>query len=95
MNTVNRTNPYAGTPMGDVMGLKFAVKELQLYLDTHQDDGEAFELLKDVMKLCRQAEDAYVRRYGPLEFADMESQETYTWVQGPWPWKYGERQADN
>ena len=37
-NTPNMTNPYAGTPLGEVMALDFAVKELNLYLDTHKDD---------------------------------------------------------
>ena len=38
-NMPNKSNPYAGTPLGELMALDFAVKELNLYLDTHKDDS--------------------------------------------------------
>ena len=32
-NIINKSNPYAGTPLGEVMALDFVIKELNLYLD--------------------------------------------------------------
>ncbi len=38
------------------MALDFAVKELNLYLDTHKDDREAFEMFKNYLALAKKAE---------------------------------------
>ena len=45
MNKVNKSHPYAGTPLGELMALDFVVKELNLYLDTHKNDRQAFEMM--------------------------------------------------
>ncbi len=91
MNMVNKTNPYAGTPLGELMALTFMAKELQLYLDTHPDDKEAFKALKDTLALKREGTARYVKLYGPLRLEDLENSETYNWPDGPWPWEYCER----
>lgn len=93
MNTVNRTNPYAGTPLGEVMGLSFMVKELQLYLDTHSDDKEAFALLKEALALYMEAKKRYVARFGALTVGDLATMDSYDWIEGPWPWEFQDRRA--
>ncbi|MBQ2057813.1 MAG: spore coat protein CotJB [Oscillospiraceae bacterium] len=93
MNTVNRTNPYAGTPLGEVMALGFMVKELQLYLDTHSDDAEAFALIKETLSLYNEAKRRYVARFGALTVGDLGSMDSYDWVDGPWPWEFQDRRA--
>ncbi len=93
MNTVNRTNPYAGTPLGEVMGLSFMVKELQLYLDTHSDDKEAFALLKETLALYMEAKKRYVARFGALTVGDLATMDSYDWIEGPWPWEFQDRRA--
>ena len=93
MNTVNRTNPYSGTPLGEVMALRFMMKELQLYLDTHPEDKEAFALLREVIALYTEAKKRYARRFGSLELADLADMEEYDWVQPPSPWEFAEREA--
>lgn len=90
-NMVNKTNPYAGTPLGELMALWFMIKELQLYLDTHPDDKEAFKALKDAIALEREGHKRYVKLYGPINFTDVEMSDRYNWLQGPWPWEYCER----
>ncbi len=91
MNMVNKSNPYAGTPLGELMALTFMVKELQLYLDTHPDDREAFKAMKDTLALKNEAWKRYVKMYGPLTVEDLEISDKYDWLQGPWPWEYCER----
>ncbi|MBQ6755907.1 MAG: spore coat protein CotJB [Oscillospiraceae bacterium] len=92
-NTVNRTNPYAGTPLGEVMALRFMVNELQLYLDTHKDDAAAFKLMKDTIKLSKEANRRFTARFGPLSVYDLEDMDSYAWIDGPWPWEFNQRGA--
>lgn len=88
MDMVNKSNPYAGTPLGDLMAVQFMVQELKLYLDTHSDDKEAFQLLQETLKLQREAQTKYAELYGPITFSDMELSKSYTWIDSPWPWSF-------
>ncbi len=90
-NMVNTTNPYAGTPLGEMMALMFVIRELQLYLDTHSDDQEAFKALKEAISLEREGRRRYVEMYGPLNISDVQFSESYNWINAPWPWEYSER----
>lgn len=89
-NIANKSNPYSGTPLGELMALSFMVKELQLYLDTHPEDEEAFKALKSVIALRQKGQKAYVERYGPISFSDVQYSDKYNWIQDPWPWEYTE-----
>ncbi len=91
MNTVNKSNPYAGTPLGDLMALDFTIKELNLYLDTHPDDTEAFEMLKSVIALAKEGHKKFVKMCGPLTVKDLEYSAKFDWLDAPWPWEYAER----
>lgn len=87
LNMVNR-NDYSGTPLGEVMALGFVVNELQLYLDTHPTDAEAFRTLQSMLALSAEAERRYTAKYGPLCLSDLAGAERYTWLDDPWPWQY-------
>lgn len=87
MNIVN-TRDVAGTPLGEVMALCFVTHELQLYLDTHPKDREAFETLKRMLDLAAEAKRRYVARYGPLMPADLAESERFDWLEDPWPWNF-------
>ena len=87
MNMVNMED-VSGTPLGEVMALCFVSHELQLYLDTHPNDTEAFELMKSVLALTDEAKRRYVEKYGPLRPDDLQSSERYDWIDDPWPWLY-------
>ena len=87
MNMVNMED-VSGTPIGEVMALCFVSHELQLYLDTHPNDTEAFELMKSVLGLADEAKRRYTAKYGPLRPDDMRSSERYDWIDDPWPWLY-------
>ncbi len=90
-NIINKSNPYAGTPLGELMALWFIIKELQLYLDTHKGDREALKALQETIALEREGHRRYVKLYGPLNITDVELADCYSWVDGPWPWEYDER----
>lgn len=90
MNKANSTNPYAGTPLGELMALDFMQKEMTLYMDTHPDDQEVFEALKSVIALAQAGAEKYTKLYGPITASGVVSSETYNWLDNPWPWEYCE-----
>ena len=87
MNMVNMED-VSGTPIGEVMALCFVSHELQLYLDTHPNDTEAFELMKSVLGLTEEAKRRYTAKYGPLRPDDLQSSDRFDWIDDPWPWLY-------
>jgi spore coat protein JB len=91
MNVTNKGNPYAGTPLGELMAIEFAVHELTLYLDTHGGDREAFALMKKLLALNKEGRERYARAYGPLVTGELALQESFNWASQPWPWDMDER----
>ncbi len=87
MNIVN-TKDVSDTPLGELMALHFVCDELRLYLDTHQNDAEAFEFLKNMIALTQEAHKRYAEKYGPVSFDDTAMFDCYRWVENPWPWNY-------
>ena len=71
--------------------VRFALVELQLYLDTHPKDEEALNLMKSVLGLTEEAKRRYVAKYGPLCPADLQSSGRFDWIDDPWPWLYGQK----
>ena len=89
MNVVNK-GKLTGTPLGELMALDFVVKELNLYLDTHKDDHEAFQTLQSTLALFEEGKKRYVKKYGPLTISDLKYSDHFNWVCDPWPWDYHE-----
>lgn len=87
MNMVN-TGDLTGTPLGELMAIDFVAQELALYLDTHSDDKEAFEVFKSVCELSHEAKDRFIKQYGPVSRCDTAKCKSYTWIDNPWPWDY-------
>ena len=54
-----------GGPLAELQALEFVLNELGLYLDTHQDDKEAFTLYQQYAALEKQARAAYEAANGP------------------------------
>ncbi|MGE4484743.1 MAG: spore coat protein CotJB [Oscillospiraceae bacterium] len=90
LNIPNKTNPYAGTPLGELMALSFMIGELNLYLNTHPNDQEAFEALKTCIMLYNEGQEKYSQMYGPISIGDLVNFKNYTWLHDPWPWEYTE-----
>jgi len=95
MNIANSSNPYSGTPLGELMALWFAIKELNLYLDTHKDDTDAFEMMKEMIALYDEGYAKYVKKYGPVKLTDLKHSAKYNWLCEPWPWEFCERMGND
>ena len=91
-NVTNKSNPYAGTPLGELMALKFMMKEMQLFLDTHPNDTEVFSALQKTIALYEAGAKTYAKLYGPLKLSDMQYADRYTWIHDPWPWEYTDKE---
>ena len=61
-----------------LQALLFVVTELGMYLDTHQDDTEAFRLFQQYTEMARAAKKQYEQMHGPLT----------RWLDDPWPWEF-------
>lgn len=80
-------DPVPQTPLSELQALNFVILELGLYLDTHQDDAEAFALFQQYAALEREGRKKYEAQYGPLSQMAAANDDHYTWVHGPWPWE--------
>ena len=88
-NIVNEKAP--DSPMAELMAIDFVTDELELYLDTHADDGEAFQLYQSFLALKEEAHRRYVERYGVICQKDLLGMNAYTWLRDPWPWEFPDR----
>jgi spore coat protein JB len=72
----------------NILMYKFALKELNLYLDNFPNNTQILNLynqyLLEEKKLCNQ----YQKNYGPLTI-DSENIESnnWKWIKSPWPWE--------
>ena len=68
-----------------VMEYAFAIVDLNLYLDIHPEDQEAYRLYQSYIDEGRKAEREYIEAYGPLVVTNANTS-SYEWVNNPWPW---------
>jgi len=66
----------------------FCLRELNLYLDTHPNDEQAIR----EFKVCRDEyikhRDEYVASGGVWDITDGVKDNSFIWIDGPWPWEY-------
>lgn len=86
MNIVNNTLPHC--PRTELMAICFVADELELYLDTHPQDKEAFNMYQTFLALKKEAHERYVKLAGPVVQNDMLCTNSFTWVDDPWPWEF-------
>ena len=84
MNVFNKKLP--DTPLNELTALDFAADELALYLDTHKEDREAFDLLQTLLAMAEEAHRRYASLCGPLVRGDLLGMENYSWLANPLPW---------
>ena len=75
------------TPVLELQTMSFAINELALYLDTHQDDMEALEMYRVYQRMYSEGKKKYEKEYGPLNHMS-ELEGKYRWLDDPWPWEY-------
>ena len=86
MNIVN--NDLAVTPITELMAIDFVTDELELYLDTHCGDREAFDMYQTFLALGKEARERYTRMCGPIQQSEMLGMDRYAWLDDPWPWDF-------
>ena len=86
MNIVNEKAP--DVPSAELMAIDFVTDELELYLDTHADDSEAFALYQNILALRKEARERYTEKYGVITQCDQLGDDAYTWLNDPWPWEF-------
>lgn len=76
------------TLLYQVMQYKFALIELNLYLDTHPNDTEALNLYQQYLQIEKQMCEKYESMYGPLTLdSEYVGKNTWVWKNSPWPWE--------
>lgn len=75
------------TALCELMALGFALTELGLYLDTHQNDKEALGLYIKFAAMAKEGRKRYEEIYGPLRQSSV-TEAGYTWLDNPWPWEF-------
>ena len=71
-----------------VMQYKFALIELNLYLDTNPNDKEAIELFNKYQRMEKQMCKQYESMYGPLTIdSEYLNNSNWVWNNSPWPWE--------
>lgn len=63
----------------------FALNDLNLYLDTHPDDMEAYRLFQQFVEEEKRARKEYSEMYGPIVLTNA-NYPNYKWSENPWPW---------
>lgn len=65
----------------------FALDEIRIYLDTHPKCKNGLNYYHNYKKLHDEAVDEYIKNYGPINSGQVESKDSWTWVNQPWPWE--------
>lgn len=81
------------TPLAELQALEFVTLELGLYLDTHPDDTEAFNLFKQYTAMEKAAKAAYESKFGPVCKSASATGSSFNWLCHPWPWSYEQNEV--
>ncbi|MCU6761498.1 CotJB protein [uncultured Roseburia sp.] len=70
--------------------VSFSINDLTLYLDTHPDDAEALEYMKELIPCRKKALKEYQEKYMPLLVdGTSEHADIWKWSTTAWPWERG------
>lgn len=75
------------TLLYQIMQYKFALIELNLYLDTNPNDRNAIELYNKYLEIEKKMSEKYENMYGPLTVSNTMSDTSWKWINSPWPWE--------
>jgi len=71
----------------DVQAKSFLAHDILLYLDTHPEDGEAFEAYQRALNDRHAAVRAYEQQVRSLKTDGMRSKSRFDWLDGEFPWQ--------
>lgn len=69
----------------EIQRLDFCINELNLYLDLHPEDRQAYSTFKRYVMECKRRKEEYTAIYGPLCLDDLTDE--WEWSKGVWPWE--------
>lgn len=72
-----------------IRAARFALIELQLFLDTHPSDAEALRSFAAYNRQLAELTAHYTQHYGPLTLSDVSGDNGWTWSMTPMPWEGG------
>lgn len=84
----NMMNTDKKTLMQKLTEVDFAIHEAVLYLDGHPNNQKALEFYRRAVAERAELYAQYTSQYGPVT-ANGVKQDTWSWIDGPWPWQNG------
>lgn len=82
------TGNLDATPLNELMAMDFVIDDLGLYLTTHCDDQEAFDLYQSYIRTAMEKRGQFEAANGPLTQTAL-TDSGCKWLQDPWPWEKG------
>ncbi len=71
----------------DLFSLSFALDEVRLYLDAYPSSKEALAYYRETKEKLFAAEGAYEEAFGPLTAFSDRNDQSWDWVETPFPWE--------
>jgi len=81
--------------MKTIQTLAFSLHETVLYLDGHPNDRRAISYYNTQNEKLQNAVAVYEENFGPLTANGFRGTDEWTWIKGPWPWKYEANVCEN
>ena len=73
--------------MNEKNALMKRIRQLNLYLDTHPSCRRGLALFRRYKDMRETAVDEYIRRFGPIVPEQSTAEQSWDWVNDPWPWE--------
>ena len=87
MDNVNVSGLDRTSLLKKIQAMDFALYETVLYLDGHPKNEKALEYYRSHRDTLRALREEYARRFGPLTVYDNYDNDSWQWVDKPWPWE--------
>ena len=71
----------------NVLRYDFVLTELNLYLDIYPKDRSMINLYNQYLEEKKRACFEYTKNFGPLTLDDQSNNNSWSWLQSPWPWE--------
>ena len=71
----------------NVLRYDFVLTELKLYLDIYPKDRNMINLYNQYLEEKKRACFEYTKNFGPLTLDDQSNNNSWSWLQSPWPWE--------
>lgn len=71
----------------NVLRYDFVLTELTLYLDIYPKDRNMINLYNQYLEEKKRACFEYTKNFGPLTLDDQSNNNSWSWLQSPWPWE--------